>query len=185
MLKVLDSVLWAIATVMIVISGIYFTFKLKFVQFDFKEMFKNILKKGNNTITPFESLMMVLGGRIGVGSIAGIALAIYLGGVGTIFWMWVIGFISTANAYAETILGAKYKENDEYHISKGGPSYYLKKGLKKNNLGKLYAYIIVISQVAGFLSIQANTITKSITNYVNISPIIIGFIIMILYLVLM
>ena len=180
MLKVLDSVLWATATVMIVMAGIYFTFKLKFVQFNFKEMFKNILKKENNTITPFESLMMVLGGRIGVGSIAGIALAIYLGGIGTIFWMWVIGFISTANAYAETILGVKYKENDEYHISKGGPSYYLKKGLKKNNLGKLYAYIIVISQVAGFLSIQANTITKSITNYINISPIIIGFIIMIL-----
>ena len=60
MLKVLDSVLWAIATVMIVISGIYFTFKLKFVQFDFKEMFKKIVKKGNNIITPFESLILVL-----------------------------------------------------------------------------------------------------------------------------
>ena len=182
MLKVLDSVLWATATVMIVISGIYFTFKLKFVQFNFKEMFKNIVKKGHNTITPFESLMMVLGGRIGVGSIAGIALAIYLGGIGTIFWMWVIGFISTANAYAETILGVKYKETDELHIAKGGPSYYLKKGLKKTSLGKLYAYIIVISQVAGFISIQANTITKSITNYINISPIIIGLIIMLLSL---
>ena len=178
MLKVIDSVLWATATVMIVISGIYFTFKLKFVQFNFKEMCKNIFKKGNTTITPFESLMMVLGGRIGVGSIAGIALAIYLGGIGTIFWMWIIGFISTANAFAETVLGVKYKENDEYHISRGGPSYYLKKGLKRPNLGKLYAYIIVISQVAGFLSIQANTITKSITNYTSISPIIIGFIIM-------
>ncbi len=179
MLKVIDSILWATATVMIVISGIYFTFKLNFVQFNFKEMFKNILKKGS-TITPFQSLMMVLGGRIGVGSIAGIALAIYLGGIGSIFWMWVIGFVATANAFAETVLGVKYKEKDERHIAKGGPSYYLKNGLNKPNLGKLYAYIIVVSQVIGFLSIQANTITKSITNYININPLIIGLIIMIL-----
>ena len=179
MLKVIDSVLWAIATVLMVYSGIYFTFKLKFVQFNFKEMIKNILKKGNNIITPFESLMMVLGGRIGVGSIAGIALAIYLGGIGTIFWIWVIGFISCANAFAETILGVKYKEKDG-DITKGGPSYYLKNGLNKKKLGIIYAVIIVISQIFGFLGIQANTITKAITNYININPIIIGFIIMII-----
>ena len=132
MLKVLDSVLWATATMMIVISGIYFTFKLKFVQFNFKEMFKNIVKKGHNTITPFESLMMVLGGRIGVGSIAGIALAIYLGGIGSIFWMWIIGFISAANSFAETTLGVKYQEKcDDHYV--GGPSYYIKKGLNNYN----------------------------------------------------
>ena len=71
MLKIIDSILWAIATVLMVYSGIYFTYKLKFIQFNFKEMFKNIIKKEDNSISPFESLMMVLGGRIGVGSIFG------------------------------------------------------------------------------------------------------------------
>ncbi len=172
MLKIIDSILWAIATVLMVYSGIYFTYKLKLVQFNFKEMFKNIIKKENNSISPFESLMMVLGGRIGVGSIAGIALAIYLGGLGSIFWMWIIGFISAANSFAETTLGVKYQEKDN-NLYKGGPSYYIKNGLNNKKLGKLYALIIVISQVFGFLSIQANTITNSI----NINPIISGLII--------
>ena len=172
MLKIIDSILWAIATILMVYSGIYFTYKLKFVQFNFNEMFRNIIKKENNSISPFESLMMVLGGRIGVGSIAGIALAIYLGGIGSIFWMWIIGFISAANSFAETTLGVKYQEKDN-NLYKGGPSYYIKNGLKNKKLGKLYAFIIVISQVFGFLSIQANTITNSI----NINPVISGLII--------
>ncbi len=172
MLKIIDSILWAIATVLMVYSGIYFTYKLKFVQFNFKEMFKNIIKKEDNAISPFESLMMVLGGRIGVGSIAGIALAIYLGGTGSIFWMWIIGIISAANSFAETTLGVKYQEKDN-NLYKGGPSYYIKNGLNNKKLGKFYALIIVISQVFGFLSIQANTITNSI----NFNPVISGLVI--------
>lgn len=172
MLKIIDSILWSIATILMVYSGIYFTYKLKFVQFNFKEMFKNIIKKEDNSISPFESLMMVLGGRIGVGSIAGIALAIYLGGIGSIFWMWIIGFISAANSFSETTLGVTYQEKDK-NLYKGGPSYYIKNGLNNKKLGRFYALIIVISQVFGFLSIQANTITNSI----NINPIISGLVI--------
>ena len=172
MLKIIDSILWAIATILMVYSGVYFTYKLKFVQFNFKEMFKKKNKKEDNSISPFESLMMVLGGRIGVGSIAGIALAIYLGGIGSIFWMWIIGFISAANSFSETTLGVKYQEKDK-NLYKGGPSYYIKNGLNNKKLGRFYALIIVISQVFGFLSIQANTITNSI----NINPIISGLVI--------
>ena len=170
--KIIDSILWATATILMVYCGIYLTFKLKFVQFNIKEMLKNLLKKEDNNITSFESLMMVLGGRIGVGSIAGIALAIYLGGIGSIFWMWIIGFISAANSFAETTLGVKYQEKNNNHYI-GGPSYYIKKGLNNNKLSNIYALIIVISQIFGFLSIQANTITNSL----NLNPIISGLII--------
>ena len=172
-MKLLDSILWAIATILILYSGIFYTFKLKFVQFRFIDMFKNLFKKTDSKVSPFESLMIVLGGRIGVGSIAGIALSIYLGGVGSIFWMWIIGFISAPLSFSETILGIKYqkKVNDEYI---GGPSNYLKYGLNKPNLSKLYSFIIVFSYIGGFLSIQANTITTSIVNYININPLIIG-----------
>lgn len=175
MLKIFDSILWAVATVFIVYSGIYYTYKLKFVQFRFKDMFKNLLKKGHNTISPFESLMMVLGGRIGVGSIAGIALSIYLGGIGSIFWIWVIGFLSAPSAFAETVLGVKYQsKSDEPY---GGPSNYLLKGLNSKRLSRLYSYIILFSYIGGFLSIQANTITTSITDYYSVSPLAIGLIV--------
>jgi len=177
MLKIIDSIVWAIATVMILYSGIYYTFKLKFVQFKIKDMYKCLKTKSRNKITPFQSLMMVLGGRIGVGSIAGIALSISLGGVGSIFWIWLVGLISAPNSFAETVLGLRYKEKDEGGINKGGPSYYLQKGLNKKKLSKIYAIIIVVSQIGGFLSIQSNTITSSIVNYINIDRSLIGIII--------
>lgn len=177
MLDIINSILWAVATVLIVYSGIYYTFKLKFVQFRFKSIFKSFKTNTKGLITPFQSLMMVLGGRIGVGSIAGIALSISLGGIGTIFWIWIIGFLSAANSFAETVLGIKYQEYDEKKIYKGGPSYYLKKGLNKNRLSKIYALIIIFSQIGGFLSIQSNTITRSITKYIEIKPFVIGLII--------
>lgn len=181
MLKIIDSILWAIATVFIVYSGIYYTFKLKFVQFRIKEMFINLFSHNKTGISPFASLMLVLGGRIGVGSIAGIALSIHLGGIGSIFWLWIIGIISAPSAFAETVLGVKYQNKEEFEIT-GGPSYYLKKGLKKIFLSRIYSYIIVFSYIGGFLSIQANTITTSITTYFNISPIIIGVLIGVLSL---
>lgn len=182
MLKIFDCILWAMATIFIVYSGIYFTFKLKFVQFRFKDMFKNLFKKSNNGISAFESLMMVLGGRIGVGSIAGIALAIYLGGVGSIFWVWVIGFLSAPSAFAETLLGVKYQVGNKNLY--GGPSFYLLNGLNKKSLSKIYSFIIVFSYIGGFLSIQSNTIVTSITAYFDIEPIIVGFLIGIIALLI-
>ena len=185
MLKIIDGILWAIATIFIVYSGIYYTIKLKFVQFRIKDMIINLFpKKTKKGITPFESLMIVLGGRIGVGSIAGIALSIYLGGIGSIFWLWLIGILSAPSAFAETVLGVKYQNKTKDEIF-GGPSYYLK-ALNKNKLSRLYSYIIIFSYIGGFLSIQANTITTSITTYLNIPSIIIGIILGIisLYIIL-
>ena len=175
MLKVIECILWAIATIFIIYSGIYYTFKLKFVQFRIKDMIKNLCIKSKSNISPFESLMLVLGGRIGVGSIAGIALSIYLGGVGSIFWIWIIGILSAPSSFAETVLGVIYQNKTKNEIY-GGPSYYLKKGLNNNKLSKLYALIIIFSYIGGFLSIQANTITISITTYLNIPKILVGII---------
>lgn len=166
---------------MIVLSGFYFTFKLRGVQFHFKRMFKSLTKQEDSKgIKPYQTLMMVLAGRIGVGSIAGVALAIHLGGIGSIFWMWVIAFLSATNSFAETVLGIIYKEKDGKNIYKGGPSYYIRNGLNNKFLGGVYAIVVLVSYVGGFLSIQSNTITKSIDQIVNVSPFIVGFLIVIL-----
>ena len=178
MLETINKISWAIATIFIVFSGLYFTFKLKGVQFRFKKMFKSLFKNDETSgIKSYQTLMMVLAGRIGVGSIAGVALAIYLGGIGSIFWMWIIAFIGASNSFVETALGIMYKEKDEGNIYKGGPSYYIKKGLNNKFLGGLYAIIVIFSYVGGFLSIQSNTITKSINQITTVSPVIIGIII--------
>ena len=173
-----SKILWAVATVFILTSGIYFTFKLRFVQFNFKNIFKSLFLKSerHEKINPIETFLLSLGGRIGVGSIAGIALAIYLGGVGSIFWMWITSILLISNSFAETIIGSLYKVKLNDGSYYGGPSYYLTNGLYKKRLGTFYAFIILISYIGGFLSIQSNTITKSFNEIIPCSPVIIGLI---------
>lgn len=181
----INKILWLVATLLLVSSGIYFTIKLNFIQFRIKDMLKNIFSKEKEKgIKSYETLMMVLAGRIGVGSIAGVALAIHLGGIGSIFWMWVIAIVSASNSYVETVLGILYQEKDYDNIYKGGPSYYLKNGLNKKILGGIYALLIILSYVGGFLSIQSNTITKSINQITYVSPILIGLIISVVTMVI-
>lgn len=175
----LNKILWGITTTLIIYSGIYFTIKFRGIQFRFKDIFKSIknTSKNKDKITPMETLSMSLAGRIGVGSLAGVALSIYIGGIGTIFWMWITAFLCAPNAFQETVLGILYHEKDKDGIFVGGPSYYIDKGLKNKKLAITYAILIIITYVFGFLSIQSNTITKSITNVININPIIIGIVI--------
>ena len=182
----LVKIIWLVATSSIIVSGVYFTFKLKFVQFRFIKMFKSLFikNKDQETIKPFESLMMVLAGRIGVGSIAGIAISIYYGGVGSIFWMWISSLLATSLTFVETILGMLYQKKDTNSISKGGPSYYIKYGLSNKLLGNIYAFIIILTDIFGFISIQTNTITHSIQEIINIDSKIIGIILSILVIII-
>lgn len=178
MIVLTNKLLWAIASALIIISGIYFTLKLKFIQLNIKDILSSTFKKNKNKkgISPFSTLMLTLAGKIGVGSIAGVALAIYIGGPGTIFWMWIMALISASNTFAETYVGIIYKEKDEGNIYKGGPSYYIKNGLNKKKLAIFSAILIILCYLIGFIPIQANTITKSINEFMTINPIIIGLI---------
>ena len=181
-----NRIIWLIASSLIIISGIYFTFKFKFVQFRFIKMIKSLKIKptNKNTIKPFSSLMMVLAGRIGVGSIAGMAISIYYGGIGSIFWMWISSIFAASLTFLETLLGMIYQKKDTKNICKGGPSYYIKYGLNNKLLGSIYALIIILSDIFGFISIQTNTITHSLQEIINIDSKIIGIIICILVLII-
>ncbi len=175
-MEFLLDILWSVATVCLLGGGFYFSCCLKFPQLHLIKILKTCKNKSKNTISPLASLSISLAARIGVGSLAGIAIAIYIGGPGSIFWMWIITFITAINAYCESYLGAKYqkKDGDEY---KGGPAYYIDKGLKNKLLAKCYAIFIILAYVFGFMTIQANTITKSISDFLPISPLIIGILI--------
>ena len=185
-LSIINNKLWIFISVLIIYTGSYFTYMLKGIQLNIVKMIKELFKKEekNTGISSFKTLMLSLAGRIGVGSISGIALAIYLGGPGTIFWIWFISLISAPLTFAETYLGIKYKDRDKNNNSIGGPSYYIKKALNNKKLASLYSIIIIISYISGFISIQSNTITKSITTIYNINPLIIGLILSIITLII-
>lgn len=157
--KTLLSIIWYIVSVVLIYSGIKYSIKYKFVQLNIKKIIKGIFSKSKNNISPLSSLSLSLAAKIGVGSLSGVALAIYYGGVGTIFWIWVISLIVVINTYLEVKLGVIYR---------GGPSKYIKRCLYNNHLSKLYSILIIISYSILFLSIQSNTIIKTVS-YFNIN----------------
>lgn len=161
---ILNRIIWLFVLILIIFYGIYFSLYLNGIQFKLKSMVKSVFRGPS-----FGILMTSLAGRIGVGSIAGVCLSIYVGGVGSIFWMWVSTFFCAVISYCEVVLGVKYKCNGY-----GGPSYYIRDGLSNRFLGGLYSILIIVSYIGCFLCIQSNTITKSITGLFSFNPYVIG-----------
>jgi len=172
-LTTINRILWGATTILLIITGIYFGKKLNWIQFNLKTMFKGFKKSGIEKVSPFETLMLSLGARIGVGSLAGVALAIYLGGPGTIFWMWIATIIVVPNAYVESFLGVLFHKKVS-GFYQGGPSYYISYGLKKNGLAKIYAVLVIVAYIFGFSTIQSNTIAKSLETFFDIEPLFSG-----------
>ena len=174
----INNILWMLATLLLIRCGLYFTFKLNFTQFDFKRMIKGLRKEKNDekSISPFKTLTLALAARIGVGSLAGIALGIYKGGVGVIFWIWLSCLITLPNSFAESTLAVMYRERDGKYFQ-GGPSFYIKKGLGLSKIAIIYSIIICLCYLGGFLAIQSNTIASSMHEFLNISPIVTGIIV--------
>lgn len=174
----INNILWMIATFLLISCGLYFTFKLNFTQFNFKKMIKGLKKEKNEekSISPFKTLTLALAARIGVGSLAGIALGIYRGGIGVIFWIWLSCLITLPNSFVESTLAVMYHKKDGTFFQ-GGPSFYIKKGLGLSKLAIIYSIIICLCYLGGFIAIQSNTIASSMHEFLNISPIITGIIV--------
>ena len=180
MLENLNKILWAVAISFIFLNSIYFSFKLKFPQLKIRTIIKNVFSKNTSSgIKPMDALMISLGSKIGAGSLAGIAFAIYYGGIGTIFWMWVSSFFVSVNCFLENILSTLYKEKDQ-EFYKGGPSYYIKNGLNKKKLAYLYSFLAVLAYILGFLAIQNNTITTLVTEIYPVNKILIALLVTLL-----
>ncbi len=180
-MQALNTAVWGVATVVLIICGLYYTFKLNFVQFRFKEIIHSLKSSDSDksSISPFKTLTLALAARIGVGSLAGIALGIYKGGIGVIFWIWLSSLITIPNSFVESTLAVMFHERDgKYYI--GGPAYYINKGLGLRLLSIVYATIIFLCYIGGFLAIQSNTIASSMKTYLDISPLTTGIIVAII-----
>ena len=171
---------------MLIILGIYFTVKTNFVQFRYiKEMFRLLgdgitgnKKKGS--ISSFQAFCISTASRVGTGNLAGIAIAISIGGPGAVFWMWLIALISAASSFIESTLAQIYKVKDRDGAFRGGPAYYMEKALNKKWLGVIFSILITITFGLIFNSVQSNTITAAFNEAFGVNPKLIGIILTIL-----
>ncbi|GIN77758.1 MULTISPECIES: alanine/glycine:cation symporter family protein [Bacillus] len=181
---VTNDFLWSkLLIIMLLASGLFFTFKSKFFQVRLlKDMFR-VLKEGapdKNGISPFQAFCISMAARVGTGNITGIAIAIALGGPGAIFWMWIIAIIGSASSFVESTLAQIYKIKDKDGF-RGGPAYYMEKGLKKRWMGALFAVLITLSFGIVFNAVQSNTITVAFENSFGTDRLTLGIIITIAF----
>ena len=179
-----NDFIWTyILIALLLIVGIYFSFKTKFVQFRYiKEMFRLLGDNSNKkegSISSFQAFCISTASRVGTGNIAGVAIAIALGGPGAVFWMWLIALIGSASSFIESTLAQIYKVKDKDSF-RGGPAYYMEKGLKKRWLGVAFAILITICFGLIFNAVQSNTISVAFNNAFGFNKLFIGIIIAIL-----
>ena len=155
-----NNILCYLCIFIVIVGSIYFTIKLKFLQFNVFKMVKSIK---SSSISDVKALFMSMGAKIGVGSIVGISLAIYVSGPGVLLWIWIISLLSSILTYCESYLGCMYKRDDQ-----GGVFYYISRGLNNKRLSIIYTFILIFVYAVGFVGIQSNTIVKSIDHVINI-----------------
>lgn len=174
----LNGFLWSPVLVYIAIGvGLFLSIGLKFPQFRLiKEMVRQLAKgsSSENGVSSFQGFAMSLGGRVGTGNIAGVASAIGVGGPGAVFWMWLIALVGSGSAFAESSLAQVYKDKvvGEY---RGGPAYYIEKGLKCKPLAIIFALATILAMTITGPTVQSNAISTAFkANNVGISPLVVG-----------
>ena len=177
-IETLYSWIWSPALVgLCLLSALYFSLRTRFVQVRrFGEMFRLLFstdKKQKTGITSFQAFAMALSGRVGTGNIVGVATAIGFGGPGAIVWMWVIAFFGAGSAFVEATLAQIFKENHNGQF-RGGPAYYIEKGLHSTFFGCVFAVITAIA--CGFFMppVQCNGIALSMSQSFGIAPWMVG-----------
>ena len=165
----INSVLWTyIIIVALIGSGIVYTLRTKFVQIRMLgEMFRLIIgsagaKTVGKEISAFQAFCVSTASRVGVGNIAGVAIAIVTGGPGAVFWMWVIAFIGCATGFVESTLAQIYKLPKGDGAFHGGPAYYMKNALHMPGLAKWFAILISVTFAWIYCSVQSNTIVGAV-----------------------
>ena len=161
--------------------GLYFTVRSGFVQFRlFGEMFRLLTEKAtekrdrhSTSISSFQAFCISLASRVGTGNLAGVAIAVTVGGPGAVFWMWVIALIGAGSSFVESTLGQIYKVKDGDGF-RGGPAYYIEQGLNNRGLGIFFSILITISYSLVLNAVQANTITFAFEEAFGTSRITVG-----------
>ncbi|WP_305074589.1 alanine/glycine:cation symporter family protein [Propionivibrio sp.] len=157
-------------------AGIFFSVLMRFPQLRLiKDMVRQLFKgKASDTgVSSFQGFAMALGGRVGTGNITGVASAIFFGGPGAVFWMWAIAFLGAGSAYIESALSQVWK--DEVHGEyRGGPAYYIEKGLKSRALGIAFAVLTIFGCGLALPGIQSNAFAQAAKLSLGMQPWMVG-----------
>lgn len=175
------DVIWTYLLVGLLIGlGLYFTIRTDFVQFKmFREMIRLLVRDSggaNGGVSSFGAFCIGTAARVGTGNLAGVALAIGIGGPGAVFWMWVIALVGAASAFVESTLAQVYKVRDG-DTFRGGPAYYMERALGQRWMGVLFAILITFTFGLVFSSVQANTITLAFNEAYNVPRVLLGLLI--------
>ena len=175
----INEVLWGSVMIYLLLgAGCWFTYRTGFVQFRYVRQFgkslKNSLSPQPGGLTSFQALCTSLAARIGSGNLAGVALAIAAGGAGAVFWMWVSALIGMATSFAECSLAQLYKERDSKGQFRGGPAWYMARGLGMRWMGVLFAIFLRIAYGLIFNSVQANSVSRALEFAFDIPPLASG-----------
>ena len=177
-----NEFLWSkVLIIMLIVLGIYFTFRTNFVQFRFfGEMFRLLGdgakgEKKEGAVSSFQAFCISTASRVGTGNIAGIAMAVVAGGPGSVFWMWLIALIGSASSFVESTLAQIFKIKDGEGF-RGGPAYYMEQGLKNRTMGIVFSILITICFGFIFNAVQSNTITAAFNNAFGLNKLAIGII---------
>ena len=147
---------------LLVAVGIYFTIRTRFIQIRyFGRMLRQVLhsRENGDGISSFQAFCIGLASRVGTGNIAGVAIALTVGGPGAIFWMWVVAAIGMATALIEATLGQIFKVRADDGSFRGGPAFYIQRGLGSRAGGMLFAVLLVFTFGFAFNMLQANAIS--------------------------
>ncbi|MBO7609749.1 MAG: alanine:cation symporter family protein [Muribaculaceae bacterium] len=188
----INDFLWTyILIAALVVCGLYFTWRTRFVQFRMiGEMIRMLVDsssskvKEKNHVSSFQVFAVSVATRVGTGNLAGVATAIALGGPGAIFWMWVIALIGSATAFVESTLAQLFKRKTKDGWFIGGPAYYILYGMRSKWMSALFAVLMTLTFGLSYNSIQSNTICDAMHEAFGFNQMIVGVVIAIIALVI-
>ena len=196
-LNSINDVLWTyILIAVLLFAAIWFSVKTRFVQVRMLgEMIKLLCSSGKkehsevpsdstgnephhhprHSISSFQAFAVSIASRVGTGNLAGVATAIAIGGPGAVFWMWIIAILGASTAFIESTLAQIYKVKGKNSF-RGGPAYYIQKGMGKRWFAVIFAILITLTFGLAFNSVQSNTIAMAAKVSFGWSPTLIGII---------
>ncbi len=177
----INTVLWSYVLIaLLLLSGLFYTLRTGFAQGrllgDMVALITGKLsslkdgeKKVAGQVTGFQAFCIAVASHVGTGNLAGVAIAVSIGGPGALFWMWIIALLGAATSMIENTLAQTYKVRNSDGGFRGGPSYYMEKALGQKNLGYIFSVIVIVTFAFIFNTVQANTIAKAFETSFNMT----------------
>ena len=184
-MQALNDLLWSrVLIVALLAIGLVLSIRSRWVQFRYFGTMFSVLRNGfrsqGNHLSAFQALVLSVAGRVGAGNIAGVAVAISLGGPGAIFWMWVTGLIGMATSFFECTIAQVFKTAEADGTFRGGPAYYIERGIGWRWLGVVFSLLLLVTFGLGFNALQSFTVASAVQDTFGIPAQISGAILMVI-----